>query len=133
MNIISICVAAIVSAVLSLTVRKTNRELSLLISIGASVIILLSVIQYIVIGVDAVSTILSDANIDSDYIMILLKVVGICFITEFACDCTKESGLDALSGNIALAGKIIVLVTAMPLFTKILSVVTALSGGTADV
>lgn len=133
MSIVSICVIAIVATILSLTVRRYNAELSLLISIGASVIILLSVIQYVLTSVETVTTMLLKADINSQYILILLKVIGICFVTEFACDCTKEAGYDSLSSNIALAGKIIVLITAMPLFKNILSVVTSLSAGEINV
>lgn len=129
MSIVSICVVAIVSAILAITIRRHNQELSLLISVGAAVIILLSVIEYVLGSIETVSTIFAQANISSEYIIILLKVMGICFITEFTCDITKQAGMDALSGNIALAGKILVLVTSMPMFTEVLSVVTSLTGG----
>lgn len=129
MNIVSICGVAIVSAVLVITLKRHNHEISILISIGAAVIILLSVIEYVINSIESVSTILAQANISTEYVIILLKVMGICFLTEFTCDCTKEAGLDALSGNIALAGKVLVLVTSLPMFMEILSVVTKLSGG----
>lgn len=133
MSIISICIISIISIVLSLLVKRYNSELSLLISIGASVVILLSVIEYVLTGVQALTLMLSKANINSQYVLIILKVVGICFVTEFACDCAKESGFDSLSSNIALAGKIIVLITAMPMFESILDVVTSLSTGDLNV
>ncbi len=131
MNIVTICVVAIVSAVLSITVRRYNHELSLLISIGASVVVLLCVIEYVFTSLESVSTILNSANIDSQYIVILLKVMGICFVTEFTCDCTKEAGFDSLASNIALAGKVLVLVTALPMFNSVLNIVASLTGGDA--
>lgn len=129
MNILSICTIAIVSVVLILTVKRHNQELAILISLGCSVLILLSLSQYLLDSVDSVRTILKNSNINSKYIVILLKVVGICFITEFSCDTAKEAGLDTLTGNLALGGKIIVLITAMPMFMDILNVVTELCGG----
>lgn len=129
MNIVSICVVAIVSAILTIALKRHNQELSLLVSIGAAVIILLSVIEYVLSSIDSVSTIFAQANINSEYVVILLKVLGICFLTEFTCDTTKEAGLCALSGNIALAGKIVVLVTVMPMFIEVLDVVVKLTGG----
>lgn len=129
MDILSICCVAIVTAVLSVTLKRHNQEISLLISIGGAVLILLSVISNVLSSIDAVSTILADCGISSDYIIILLKVLGICFITEFTCDCTKEAGLEVLTGNISLAGKILVLVTSLPMFTEVLQVVTTLTGG----
>ena len=129
MNIISICALSIVATVLILTVKRYNGELAILISISSAVIILLSVIEYVLFSIDTVSEILASANISSEYIMILLKVMGICFVTEFTCDSVKEAGLISLSSNIALAGKILVLITAMPMFKNVLNVVSALSGG----
>lgn len=129
MDILSICGVAIVSAVFVITLKRHNAELSILISIGAAVIILLSVIDYVLNSLESVSTILAQANVNTEYVIILLKVMGICFLTEFTCDFVKEAGLDSLSGNIALAGKILVLVTSLPMFMEILSVVTKLSGG----
>ena len=129
MNIISICALSIVATVLILTVKRYNGELAILISISSAVIILLSVIEYVLFSIDTVSEILASANISSEYIMILLKVMGICFVTEFTCDSVKEAGLISLCSNIALAGKILVLITAMPMFKNVLNVVSALSGG----
>lgn len=129
MNIVSICAVAVVSTILAVALKRHNQELSLLVSIGAAVIILLSVIEYVLSSIESVSTILAQANINSEYVVILLKVLGICFLTEFTCDTTKEAGLCALSGNISLVGKIVVLVTAMPMFMEILDVVVKLTGG----
>lgn len=129
MNIISICAVCIIAAVLSISLRRHNHELSLLISIGATVIVLISVLEYVLSSIDTVSTILAQANISAQYVVIILKVVGICFVTEFTCDCAKEAGLDSLCTNVSFAGKILVLVTSLPMFTQVLSVVTTLTGG----
>ncbi len=129
MSILSICIIAIVVSVLSLCIKRHNSELALMMSVSGAIIILFSVIEYVISSVDSISTILANANINSEYIMILLKVMGICFITEFTCDCTKEAGLLSLCSNIALAGKVLILVTAMPMFMNVLDVVVSLSGG----
>ncbi len=131
MGIVTICAVGVVAVVLSVTLRRYNQELSLLVSIGASAVILLSVIQYVLTSIESVNSLLSRANIDSQYIVILLKVMGICFVTEFACDCTKEAGYDSVSSNISLAGKVLVLVTATPMFMNVVNVVTSLCTGDA--
>lgn len=131
MGIISICAVAIVATVLSLTLRRYNQELSLLVSIGAGIVLLLSTIQYVLKSIESVSSLLAAANIKADYIVILLKVMGICFVTEFTCDCTKEAGYDSISSNIALCGKVLVLFTATPMFMNVVDVVTSLCTGDA--
>lgn len=129
-DIFAVCCIAVVTAILALTIRKHNKEIALLLSIGGGILILLSVIDCIVSSVSEISDILAQSMIKSEYILILLKVLGICFLTEFTCDCTKEAGMDVLTGNISLAGKIIVLMTSLPLFTEVLNTVVSLVTGT---
>ena len=73
-------------------------------------------------------SILNQSNVNSEYIVIMLKAVGICFLTEFASDCCLDAGQRALANNIAIAGKVLILVTAMPLYRDILNTVLSLTG-----
>lgn len=128
-DIVAVCGLGVVSAVLALTLKKYNRESALFLSIGAGVLMLLYVIRSSLSYFRDLSDIIASAGISEDYIVILLKVLGICFLTEFCCDAVSEAGLDSLSGNIALCGKILSLFCAMPLFSDLLSTVSALVGG----
>ncbi len=126
MTIIAICAAAIVCAVLALLLRHQSPQISLLISVAAGVIILLTVIREMVLTADEIRAILQAGGVSEEYIMILLKALGICYITEFTCDTVTEAGLLSLSTNISFVGKILVLFTALPLFRDLLSTVLSL-------
>ena len=128
-DIITLAACAVVCAALALTVRRYSPEQSVLISIGSSVVILMSIIKYAVSNISSVSQLLYESGINSEYILILLKTLGICFITEFACDAVAEAGMLSLSSNIMLAGKIIIFVLAAPLFKEVFSVISSLLGG----
>ena len=129
MNIVAICALAVVVAVVAVTLKRYNGEYSLLICIAGCIFIFLSLFTSINSLFDTVNKILSNAGISITYITILLKALGICFITEFACDCCKDAGQTALANNVSLAGKVMVLVTAIPLNTEILNTVLTLTGG----
>lgn len=129
MDMIAICAVGVVSAVLALMLRHQSPQISLLISVGAGVIILLTVMRETVLTADEVRGVLNAGGVSEEYIMILLKVLGICYITEFTCDTVTEAGMMSLSVNISFAGKILVLVTSMPLFRDILSTVVSLVNG----
>lgn len=126
MNIFAICAAAIVAAVLALLLRRQNPQFSLLVSVGAGVVLLMTVIREVVLTADEVRGILTAGGVSPEYIMILLKVIGICYLTEFTCDTVTEAGLISLSTNISFVGKITVLITALPLFRDILSTVSTM-------
>ena len=98
----------------------------MLLSVAAGAIIILSLLKNLPGTLSGIQSVLSDGGIDTADIAILLKVMGICFVTEFTCDCVTEAGLLSLSTNISFAGKILVLLTSLPLFQNIISVITTL-------
>lgn len=123
---ITICGAAIVTAVLALTLRSQSPHSAMLLSVSAGAIIILSLLKHLPDTLSGIQSLLADGGIDTADIAILLKVMGICFVTEFTCDCVTEAGLLSLSTNISFAGKILVLLTSLPLFQNIITVITTL-------
>lgn len=128
MSILAVCGAAIITAVMALLLRQKSPHSALLLSIASGAVIMLSLLRDIPDIITGVNALLGSAGIDSGDIILLLKIVGICFVTEFTCDCVSEAGLMSLSTNISFAGKILVLVTSLPMFERIISVIQELSG-----
>lgn len=126
MNILTICILAIVAVILILTIKSKNSEIALMIGIACSVIILLAVLSQAVSVINTVNNIIAVSQISTSYIVILLKVIGICLLTEFAVNTCKDAGSQSIAGNVSLAGKIMVTVTALPLYTDILNTVLSL-------
>ena len=128
MSIFAICGVAVTTAVVVLMLRNQSSHSAMLLSIGAGVVIFLCVIKNIPETVSGITAMLTNSGVDSSQLVILLKVMGICFVTEFTCDCVTEAGLLSLSTNISFAGKILVLLTALPLFNQIFAVIQTLGG-----
>ena len=126
MSILTICGAAIVTAVLAVMLRSQSPHSAMLLSVAAGAVIILSLLKDMPDTLSGVQSVLNDGGIDTSDIAVLFKVTGICFVTEFTCDFVTEAGLLSLSTNISFAGKILVLITALPLFENILNVVTSL-------
>ena len=126
MTIITICGAAIVTAVLAVMLRSQSPHSAMLLSVAAGAIIILSLLKILPGTLSGIQSVLSDGGIDTADIAILMKVMWICFVTEFTCDCVTEAGLLSLSTNISFAGKILVLLTSLQLFQNIISVITTL-------
>ena len=126
MSIIAICGAAIVTAVLALMLRTQSPHSAMLLSVASGIIIILSLVRDIPDIIGGVNSLLTASGIDSGDLMILFKIVGICFVTEFTCDCVTEAGMMSLSTNISFAGKLLVLSTSLPLFNRIIGVIQSL-------
>lgn len=129
MSILVVSLIGVTTAVLSLSLRRHNAEISIIIAIVGSIIIFVSVLLNLSGTYETVKSILKISSVNITYISILLKSVGICFLTEFASDCCLDAGQRALANNIAIAGKVIILITAMPLYKDVLDTVLSLTGG----
>lgn len=126
MQVFSICAVAILSAVIALLLRRQSPQTALLLSIGAGTLIILAVLKNIVLATESVNSLLQAGGISSEYILILFKVLGICFITEFTCDTVTEAGMLSLATNISFAGKVTVLIAALPLFRDVIAAITSM-------
>jgi stage III sporulation protein AD len=63
------------------------------------------------------------AHLNGAYVATVLKIIGIAYIAEFSIQIAKDAGQNALAGKIELAGKILILVMAIPILTAIIETV----------
>ncbi|WP_101697891.1 SpoIIIAC/SpoIIIAD family protein [Clostridium minihomine] len=129
MNIIGIAGLALVSAVIAVMLRRYNQEYSIVISITAGVIILVQILANIAPAIRQINSLLAATQLPGEYALILFKTLGICFLAQFAADSCRDAGESALASKVELAGKLAIVVLALPLFEKIASTALALIGG----
>lgn len=67
--------------------------------------------------------------LDSETWSILLKALGIAFVTETAASVCRDSGEGTLAGWVELAGKLEILLLAFPLIRTVMETVKLLLGG----
>lgn len=129
MSAVTICAAGVVASILALVLKKNNTEYSLILTICTSAILVTYIAGALLEAIGGLKEIFFASDMSTTYLTLLLKCVGICFLTEFACDTCKDAGQVALSNIVLFGGRIFVLVSALPLFTELLSIVTELTGG----
>lgn len=67
-----------------------------------------------------------NANVNMVYVETILKIIGIAYIAEFGARLTKDAGQGAIASKIELAGKILILVMAVPILTVIIETILGL-------
>ena len=128
MSIAAVCFIGIITAVISVSLRRYNAEIAFLVALTGSVIIIVSVLTNVSSLFETVKNVFDTVSVKYEYIKILLKAIGLCFICEFAVDLCIDAGQRALANNISVAGKVLALVTALPLYKDILTSVLSLTG-----
>lgn len=126
MNLAAIVGAGIVAAAVSALLKRFHGEFGLFVSIAASLLILLAVLGALGPLIELINELSEQAGADSVCIAVLMKALAVCFVTQLAADSCRDSGEGAIASKIELAGKIAVLLTAVPLFESILGVVKEL-------
>lgn len=126
MNVFAIIGVAVAAAALSVILRQYNKEYGLYISLAASVLIFAAVLSSFSPVVELIKSLSEAAGTDREYIAVLLKALAVCYITQLASDCCKDCGETAVASKIDFAGKIAILLIAVPLFEAILGIVKEL-------
>lgn len=128
MNIISVCVLGIFAVLASVALRKYNGEISMLMIISAIVMMCLLALPVLSELFDSVRDLTSSANINSEYISVLLKSLGICYITQISVDICRENGSSSIASQIEIAGKLIILLLAIPLYGDLIEMIASFLG-----
>lgn len=104
----------------ALITKQTRPEIALYISIAGGVFILLGLTELITGLVSSILTLADGFGIDSKYILISLKAVGIGYMAHFASGVCTDAGESALAAKVELAGKLMILALALPIVGNIL-------------
>ena len=65
----------------------------------------------------------SKANINSQFLGIILKITGIAILTEFAISICKDSGETAIANKIDIGGKAIIITISLPIISSLLETI----------
>lgn len=105
-----------------------NAEYSTLLSIGACLFIVSFIIGSLGNVLDSIDRITGYININMEYISILLKMLGISYICEFATNICKDAGYGAIASHIELAGRVTMVVMSLPILFHVIDMVVRLMG-----
>lgn len=123
---IKIAILGIVVVLLALPFRLIKGEYSLYLSIAGCILIFYFILGKMQQMIQLMEKIGNCLPIESGYLEILVKIIGITYIAEFSADLCKDAGYSALASQIAIAGKLSVLGISMPVITALLEMVSGL-------
>lgn len=126
LEIVQIVGLALVAAVLVVVLRPLRPEMALLLSVAAGVVLFLLVVDKVAAVVGVMRELAGRAGVNALYLGVILKIVGIAYIAEFGAQVCRDAGEGALAAKVELAGKVLVLVLAVPVLVAVLDTLLAL-------
>ena len=125
MEILKISALILISVILISSLPVYNKNISALISLSVSVIVVLYIISFtenVLLTVRHVT----EKYISSDF-TVIYKAMGVSLLTQFVSDTAVDNGNKALSNQMLFAGKAAIAVLAMPLFMQVLEIIKRLT------
>lgn len=126
MNILQIGLTGIVGALLAVQLKAQKPEYSIYIGIATSVIIFFYITGKLNTVVETIYTIQGYIHLETSYMQILLKIIGITYIAELSSNICKDSGHQAIGNQIESYGKIAILAVSMPILVALLDTIETL-------
>ena len=114
MDIYAVIGISVTGAILAVLLSQHRSEYAIIVSIAVGVVILYSVFKNAWQITDELENYITVAGINKEFIITLIKSLGICFLVQFASDICRDMGQTAIAGKVELAGKITVLISALP-------------------
>ncbi|NSL50380.1 stage III sporulation protein AD [Bacillus sp. P2(2020)] len=117
---------ALIATFLALVIKEQKPALASMLVLFVSISIFLFLVEEINEIIHMLDKIAATANINTMYVETILKIIGISYIAEFGSQITKDAGQGAVAAKIEMAGKILILVMAIPILTVIIETVISL-------
>lgn len=123
MDILQIVGMGLAATFLALILKQNNPVFALLLSLIVGTFIFIMLVDQIGVIMNVLKKMAETAHLNSVYVATVLKIIGIAYISEFAAQIAKDAGQSALAGKIELAGKIAILILAVPILAAIVDAV----------
>lgn len=113
--------AALVAAVLAVTLREVKKEYALVLTLCCGALLLLWAAGVVSPALEELRSMIEATRIEGEYGEILMKTLGISFLTQLASDACKDAGEGAIAAKVELCGRICIVVLSLPMFRAILT------------
>lgn len=123
MDILQIVVLGLIATILYLVLKEYHASFAFFIVIITAIIIFLVIIKQVGIIFRLIESLGEKATIEGIYLDTILKVIGIAYITELGANVVKDAGLGSIAVKIELAGKIAILLLALPIITAVIEAI----------
>lgn len=123
MDIVKIAILGIVGALLGIMLKGQKKEYELFVMFGVSLCIFYFIISKLQLVISVIERMQEYVKLDTSYIAILIKMIGITYVAEFSSNLCKDAGYQAVAGQIEMFGKLSILVISMPVILVLLETI----------
>ena len=118
----------IVTAMAVILLRGTKPELAFAVTLTGVVIISFFIIASLKNVLSVFQGIVEVTGIENSLIKLLLKIVGVGYVTEFGAGILTDFGSPTIADKVLIGGKLVVILLSLPIMQSLLQLIGAFLG-----
>lgn len=123
MEMIQIVGLGLIATILILTIKEQKPMFAFLIAIATGIMIFMYLVGKIGGIIEVLEQLAESSGVQMIYLKTILKIIGIAYIAEFGAQIVRDAGQESIASKIELAGKILIMVLAIPIISIIIETV----------
>ena len=116
----------IVTILTAMTMRQGKAEFSTFVSFTGSILIAWIAVQLLDGITGSMERLEKLLAVDMEYLTLLMKMIGVTYLSEFASAICRDAGYSAVAGQIELVGKLTILTIGMPIVFALFELMVAM-------
>lgn len=116
----------ILTVLIAMTMRQGKAEFSTFVSFTGSILIAWIAVQLLDGITGSIERLEKLISVDMEYISLLMKMIGVTYLSEFASSLCRDAGYSAVAGQIELVGKLTILTIGMPIVLTLFELMVAM-------
>lgn len=126
MDVFQIAGLGIVASLVLVLLRRERPEMALGATLVAGLLLFFWILPKLSGAISVFGALASESGLEPLYFGIILKVLAISYVADFAAAICRDAGEDLMATRVEMAGKVLILVSALPIVQEVLSVVQSL-------
>ncbi|HIY96776.1 MAG TPA: stage III sporulation AC/AD family protein [Candidatus Borkfalkia excrementigallinarum] len=122
-ELIKIVGVGLVTAIAAVLLRSTKPELSFAVTVAGIVIILIFAIDLVGETFGIFAEIGEMSGIDSSLIKIIVKIIAIGYLVEFAAGIVEDFGSKSIADKLVFAGKVVIFTVSVPIIRSMVALI----------
>lgn len=123
MDIVKIAILGIAGVLIALPLKREKSEYSTFIAMVVCICIFVYLLTKVETILNFVEELKSVIVVDGRYIGLVIKMVGITYVAEFATNICKDAGYAAIGSQIEIFAKLSILVVSVPVLGAFLETI----------
>ena len=118
---------AAAAALAAFALRAAHRQAGAAVALAAGMMLFFAAVTQLGKAAEALESLSKRAGVGQETAGLLLKLLGMAYVTEFAVQACRDAGEEGLAAKAALCGKALLLLETLPLILEIAELTLAMA------